>query len=420
MDPWLAGSLAILVALIPCLPLRLVSNESLARARDMWLLLMLAVGTVWAAVYIPPFAPIGIFFLWHWRSRAQLPSLMTWCVIGIFFFGVGRLPDVVWTWIPVAWLASGAAGVVVLAKQWWDLRPPGSAWWNPYRPFHAAAWWGQRTVGACFFALLLPFAPWWALPVPLLGLLITSSWTAWLAGLAALCVLYPLVLTGVLWVGGILLVLAGLQEGSRWVKRTRWNVLSVVSSGGRIYRKNQADMSASAVAVGPELRVVPRPSAQPRPGDPAVVTKIDLWSLLNWRRWLEYTPRGDSLDSLWQRVTVNRLLLYAWTNPAWWPFGHGPRSMEKQVMRWASKIGPDKIPLGQVHADGLHFIYEFGLPGIAALMLLAAKVIPRLQCGDPWSACIVAGVILSTASIPFRPVSVALIWLTAAAHVAAR
>ena len=89
-------------------------------------------------------------------------------------------------------------------------------------------------------------------------------------------------------------------------------------------------------------------------------------------------------------------------------------------MRWASRIGPEKIPLGQVHADGLHFIYEYGLPGIAALIILAAKVIPQLEWSDPWSACIVAGAILSTASIPFRVPSVGLIWLSAVAHVASR
>jgi len=416
MSPWFYP-LAVVVALIPCIPLRLVSNESLARARDMWLLLMLCVGTVWAAVYIPPFAPIGIYFVWWWRSNKQLPSLVTWCVIGIFFFGVGRLSPSTWEFIPYAWLAAGAAGDVVLVVQWWKLRPPGSPWWNPYRPFHAAAWWGQRTVGACFYALLLPFAPWWALPIPLLGLLITSSWAAWLAGLAVMCVLYPIVLTGVFITAPLAVILAGLAEVALWVKHTRWNARNAAGSSGLISPKNLVDMSASCAEVGPGQPVEHRPSGQLTPAEPGLRSRIELWSLLNWGRWLEYTPRGDSLDSLRQRITVNKLLLYSFTNPAWWPFGHGPRSMEKQVMRWATKIGAAKIPLGQVHADGLHMIYEYGLCGVAAIFILAVKVVPKLEFGDAWSAAVVAGVILGLASIPFRPVSVGLIWLVAVAVV---
>lgn len=355
MTPWLAIPLAVLVALIPCLPLRLVSNESLARARDMWLLLMLAVGTVWAAIHIPPFVPIGLFFIWFWRSNKQLPSLVTWCVIGIFFFGVGKVPDEVMVWIPYAWLAVGAVVDVVLVMEWWKLRPPGAPWWNPYRPFHSAAWFGQRTVAACFFALLLPFAPWWALPIPILGLLITSSWAAWLAAFCATIVLVP--------------------------------VPALFAGGGSVI------LGAAGWLLG---------------------------GLYGNRRLLEYTPRGDSLDSLWQRLRVNKLLVYAWTNPAWWPFGMGPRSMEKQIIRWASKIGPSALPLGQPHTDVLHMAYEYGPCGITAMILLAGKVIPRLHFGDMWSACIVAGVVLAVASIPFRVPSVGLIWLAAVAHVAGR
>ena len=139
-------------------------------------------------------------------------------------------------------------------------------------------------------------------------------------------------------------------------------------------------------------------------------------------RWrlLEYTPRGDSLDSLWQRTRVAKLLLFSYTNPAWWPFGRGPRSMEGQIIRWASKVGPEAIPLGQPHQEIGHFLFEHGLSGIAALILLAVQLIPKLQFGDPWSAMIVAGTILGGASIPFRVMSTGLMGLTAVAHVGSR
>jgi hypothetical protein len=315
---------------------------------------MLCIATIAAAVYAPPFAPIGIFFVWWWRGRRELPSIVTWAALGFFFLAGGRIPEAAWGWVPYGWLAAGAVGDVVIAVQWWRLRPPGSPWWNPYRPFHAAAWWGQRTVGACFFALLLPFAPWWALPIPLLGLAITSSWAALLAALGGALVVWPI---PALMVGG----------GSLAVGGAAWLVMGLFG---------------------------------------------------NWRL-LEYTPRGHSLDSLWQRLRVNRLLLYSFTNPAWWPFGFGPRSMEKQVMRWASKIGPDKIPLGQAHADMLHFCFEYGLCGVAAIILLGFSVLPHLQWGDPWTGSLVAGAILTTASIPCRVPSIGLLWLSIAAKLAA-
>lgn len=350
-QPFLVA-LALVAAVIPLIPLRLISNESLARARDFWLLLMLGVGTLTAALFAPPFAPIGIYFLWWWRSQKELPSLVTWVALGIFFWGAGRLPAGAWVWIPWAWLAAGAAAVGVLGFQWWRLKPPGRPWWNPYRPFHQAAWFGQRTLAGAFFALLLPFAPWWVLPVPLLGLVITSSWAAVLAGAVAGVVMFP----GYGSVGGLIVALGAILG----------------LSGGSLGR----------------------------------------WRLLEW------TPRGDSLDSLRQRWRVMVLLLRSFLHPAWWPFGYGPRTMEHQIIRWASRVGVEAIPLGHPHIDLLQTLYEYGLCGVAVLAITASLVIPNLKWGDPWSAAWVAGIVLATATIPFRVVSVGLMWLVITAKLA--
>lgn len=350
---WLV--LAVVAALIPVIPLRLISNESLARARDFWLLLMLGAGTVAAAIVVPPFAPIGIYFLWWWRSHKELPSLVTWVALGVFFFGVERLPAWVWVWIPWAWLAAGGVAVGVLGFQWWRLKPPGLPWWNPYRPFHQAAWFGQRTMAGAFFALLLPFAPWWwALPVSLLGLAITSSWAAVLAAAVAVFFLAP---------------------GYDTV------VVLIVA--------------------------------------PVAMLVLSRASLGRWRL-LEWTPRGDSLDSLRQRWRVMGLLLRSFLRPAFWPWGYGPRTMEKQIIRWASKHGVEAIPLGHPHIDLLQFVYEYGLPGVATMAITAALVLPKLAFGDPWSAAWVAGLVLASATIPFRVASTGLLWLTVTAHLVSR
>ena len=136
-----------------------------------------------------------------------------------------------------------------------------------------------------------------------------------------------------------------------------------------------------------------------------------------WLNWLlEHTPRGSSLDSFWQRVRVTKLLLRSFCRREWWPFGYGPRSMEIRIIRWASRHGVESIPLGHVHNDLLQFVYQYGLCGVATLVLTAALVLPKLAWGDPWSAAWVAGVVLATATIPMHNVSTGLIWLTTTAY----
>lgn len=137
-------------------------------------------------------------------------------------------------------------------------------------------------------------------------------------------------------------------------------------------------------------------------------------------RWLntalEHTPRGSSLDSLWQRVLITKLLLQSFCRRAWFPWGYGPRSMERAIIRWGAVHGVNSIPLGQPHNEILHLAYEYGLCGVASMAIAAALVLPKLSLGDPWSAAWCAGVVLACATVPFRSVSTGLLWLTACAH----
>ena len=144
------------------------------------------------------------------------------------------------------------------------------------------------------------------------------------------------------------------------------------------------------------------------------------------------TPRGGSLDSLRQRWNVLGLILRSmkpghrmvftvgprrqWRG--WWPWGYGPRTMERMIIRWASAYGIEKLPLGHAHLDVGQYLSEYGLPGVASLILLGWHVVPHLRWHDPWSACFVAGCVLSLGTINFRVVTTGLIWFVAAAKLA--
>lgn len=366
-----------LAALLPCIPLKIISNEGLARARNLWLLAFLVVATVWAIQGAPPFAPIGLYFLVWWRGRRFLGPLVIWVGLAGFWWALRLLTPQEWALLPWGWLLVGTVATGQIAREWWALRPP-DRWWDVYRPLHQAAWFGQRTLAAAFFALLLPFCPWWAAPIPVLGLALTSSWGAWLAGLVGLAVLQPIVALG---------AILALTAGGLWAG---------------VYTYLQA---------------------------PA------FYRAAGWRKLvkdaLEHTPRGSSFDSLWQRWRVLGMMLRVMVSPRrppllrdlytemgpnqyngpWWQRGFGPRTFEPTIIRWGTVYSVDRIPLGHSHVDILQFLWEYGPFGIATCLIVLLRVAPNLHFGDPWSAAWAAGVILGMVTLPFRVAGVGLVWL---------
>lgn len=366
MTPWLVGAIALLVALAPCLPLNQISVQSLKQARDYWLLALLALATIWLAAVAPIFAPIGLWGLVHWRTRHVTETMVSWAGLAGFWIACQALPADAWPIIiRPAWCLIGTVATGTLVWQWYwvgtqEALNQGHPWWHPYRHLHAAGWFGQRTLAGAFFALVLPFYPAWALPIPLVGLFVTSSWAAYLAALGAAIVLWPI---PALVLGGSVSILAAFA-------------LVLRSSGST-------------------------------------------WHLL------EYTPRGDSLDSVWQRVRVIRLLVRSMAHRAWWPWGYGTRvgsrkAMEMAVIRWAARYGVTTIPTGHPHCDLLHFFFEYGVPGVAIVVILGALAWPRMAWGDPYTACLIAGGILAGSTLPFRSPATGLLWLAAVAHLVTR
>jgi hypothetical protein len=354
-------SVALLAVALPCLRLRLIGPESLARIRDWMLLSLVGLAGVGLALHGNPFAPLCIFFLWWWRSRRVLPSLTVWAGLCGYWLALEALPGAYWPWVGAGWVVVAVAEVAWLAGGWvWvgrhlatvaadvplglGLTPHqitgGRPWWHPYRPLHLAAWFGQRTYAAAFCALTLPFFPGWTKVIPVVGLFLTSSWTAWLASWAAAGVLWP---SPWLWGSGPVLVLGA-----------------------------------------------------------AVVNHV-------WPDALNLTPRGGSLDPVWQRLKVWRAVGPTLLMREWWPWGYGPRSMEKGVARLA--VVKNVLLISPLHADVLHFLFEYGLPGVASLVWLGVLVIPHLQWEDPWSAAWVAGVVCAVGGSPFRLVNLGSVWL---------
>lgn len=119
------------------------------------------------------------------------------------------------------------------------------------------------------------------------------------------------------------------------------------------------------------------------------------------KRYLEYTPRGDSFDPLkarWQAyVALWRAL---WRNRVWLT-GAGPDTTERFLQRYAARTR-EAVPSGAAFNEPLQLCYEYGLFGFIAILTLLALALPNLKPGDPWSAAWVAGATLSLFHWPCR------------------
>lgn len=118
-----------------------------------------------------------------------------------------------------------------------------------------------------------------------------------------------------------------------------------------------------------------------------------------WVSWLfeidlfEWTPRGDSFDSVTARLLVWGLLVKAWwQGPRW--LGRGPYSVDQDLRRWMARA-PIETPTGEASVELLQHLYEYGLLGIGAVGVLGVSLWSRLHTGDAWTAALVAGSVMS-------------------------
>ena len=210
---------------------------------------------------------------------------------------------------------------------------------------------GSPVLTALYLALIAPFCPWWGWPLLGAGLLVVSSFHAFAAA-------------GV----GAMWVLGDLRS---------WLLGAFLALLGAI---------------------------------------LWAWSPVVWgQRLLEWTPRGDTFDSIVSRWRGWQLIWHH--GRANWLLGAGPGTMEPALLRWGSRYDLE-LTWGEGFNELLHFWYEYGALGLVAVAAFVWRVSPGLKLGDPWAAAWVAGVVLAVGHWPLRHVSIGLPWLAVSAYLA--
>ena len=335
--------LAAAVALLPTFALRFVSGPGLLWVSYCWLLALLAVGGLWlAAVGELWLALVCLWFLCRWRDRSLLASLVRWIAVGASWYLFLQVPRRAWPWIALVWvLLQCAQSLLVLVKAI-RLRPLRQPGWSP-----------SPVMTALALALVTPFAGWAAWPFLGVGLLITSSWIAFLGVGAGLLWLYP---------GTWLYGAAGALTAGSLLWFSRWQ---------------QAH---------------------------------------GYRPWMDWTPRGDSLDGITSRWGGwLGLYLLLWREPAWW-WGRGPDTTEAGLLEVSSRSNVE-TPLGDACNELVQLTVEYGVLGLGIAVAFVWRVAPHLHLGDPWAAAWVVGCVLSMAHWPLRYPPTGLMFLAISAKV---
>ena len=348
---------ALLLALVPALRLKWVSDRELANSRDIWLLAVLALGAVVLWPSAPWLSLMALWFLLNWRSQDLVPSLVTWAAIGASWALLRGLPEWAWTYLPYTWTAILLAHVALLLHQ--------RIYKGVGRPWGVL---GSPPCCAMILALLGPFAlaTHGILAVPLgVGLWLTSSWLAILATLVGVVVLVPaLVWPATMTLAVTVALLA--YELSRYPLGIR------------------RDTSGQVV-----------------------------------RRPIDIMPRGRSMDGIRVRLRVWIVLAHVWREAGWRKVlrGHGPGTYQRSAKRWSFRYDL-ALPEGDAFNDALQHIHEYGALGGLAILAFCWPIVDHLRLSDLYSAAWVVGVVLSLGHWPMRWPSTALVFLTASARLA--
>jgi hypothetical protein len=216
------------LALAPLIPVPYVSDRTLITARDRWLLGGLAISSVWLATRGELWLTVmAVYFLCRWRSPAMLPHLLTWVALAGTWFAALAVVPTAKGWLTAVFGATAGLQVALL-------------WWRRFEGFRRpTGTMGSPVLTACYLAMTLPLIgpeeSWWVRGLVFgAGLALTSSWLAFLAAGAALCVLTP-ALTLPLTLLALLGAFAARRRWLTWTPRdnsfksvaARWNVVGM-------------------------------------------------------------------------------------------------------------------------------------------------------------------------------------------------
>lgn len=333
-----------------------MSPAEITSARDWWLRGMLGAATLWLTWAEPIFAPIALWFLCRWRSHAELGPLVAWGAVAAGWFAVRSVPRGTLELVPPAWVGWALVTVAILVVQHYRLGPDATR--APSGTF------GQRTFAAAYLALCLPFAPWGLWPALGLGL---------------------------------------------WLTGPSWGAVTALAVGLPVLAGQAAALGALTTALGVVVLAFVGPT----------LTRISPDDRTAFRWLLDRTPRGSSLDTLWSRWHSLRL---CWRHRREaLPWGAGPDSMWQILLRLEGAYKRNQEPRlvrGDLHNDPAQLVWEYGLAGLAVVLIAAYRIGSGLTWGDPWSAAAVSAGVLSVTSLPLRIPAIGLVCLVVWARVA--
>ena len=144
---------------------------------------------------------------------------------------------------------------------------------------------------------------------------------------------------------------------------------------------------------------------------------------LRWDRasvW-DRLARGDSLDSVRLRWRTWVLLVGLMQRFSWrdWGRGRGWMAVNDDLLR-AFALDRLRGAQGTAHQEAIELVYSSGGLGLVFLGALGWAVCPQLQVADPWSAGVVAGVVVGLGSHALRYPAVGVPWWISCAIVAGR
>jgi hypothetical protein len=345
--------LALAASLAPANVIGQVSISDLVMARNRWIIAVHVLGTLWLFTVEPWLALMSTWYLLSWRGPEQHPSLITWLAIGTSWFLLRSIPADSYRVIAQAWVVIALWQIGLIIYRAW-------AWSSPYARLSLGprmkGSFGSPPPSALYLALVLPFAPVWLWPAFAAGLYFCFSWHAFACVAAALAVLYP---------------------------RFAWVPLGLFAGAMLLWAASRA-------------------------------TQRLFWS---GQRLLEWTPRGDSWDSVRARLALWTLIPRLWwTGPSRW-LGRGPYTLHDDHARWSVKGGVD-LNNGEAHMELLHQLYEYGALGVLAVVAFCYRVGGvHGQLGDAWTAAWVAGVVATLGHWPARHPALGVTWLAIAAGV---